>query len=76
MTCVTADALLKQRLHICLRVKRLQIIHLFADADKLHRQAQLLLDGEDRSTLRGSVQLGSVPTGKTMGVKTTLNMPP
>src|SRR4051812_11759223 len=50
--------LLEQRLHVRLRVERLQVVHALANADVLHRQVELLLDREDRPALGGAVELG------------------
>ena len=39
------------------RVERFHVVDPFAEADELHRQAELLLDGEHRAALRRAVEL-------------------
>ena len=53
----SSSFLLEQLLHERVRVERLHVVDLLADADELHRQAELLLDGEDRAALGGAVEL-------------------
>src|SRR5262249_40591636 len=47
----------EQRLDVLLRIERLQILELLADADELHRQIELALDAEDGAALGGAVEL-------------------
>src|SRR4051812_36022231 len=47
----TRGSLGEQRLDVGVGVERLQVVELLADADVLHRQAELLLDAEDRPAL-------------------------
>src|SRR5262249_52666172 len=43
--------------HVVFRIKRFQIVQLLTDADEFHRQAKLLFNAEDRTTLGGAVEL-------------------
>src|ERR1700730_10356080 len=45
------------------RVEELQVGHLLADADRLDRDAELLLDGHDYAAAGGAVQLGQHHAG-------------
>src|SRR5438874_200634 len=56
-------ALFKERFDVRVRVEGFQIVERFADADEFHRQAQLLLDAENRSALGGAVELGQDDAG-------------
>ena len=53
----------EERFDVGLRVERLQVVELLADADELDRQAELLLDAEDRAALGGAVELGQDDAG-------------
>src|SRR5262245_39055361 len=48
----------KERLYVAVGVERFEVVELLADADELHRQAELLLDGEDGAALGRAVALG------------------
>src|SRR5262245_10743093 len=48
----------EERFDVGVRVEYLQVVELLADADELHRQPELLLDGEDRPALGRAVKLG------------------
>ena len=49
----------KQRIRILLRIERLQIIRLFAEADEFDRQAEFFLDGDDHAAFAGAIELGN-----------------
>src|SRR5687768_18575589 len=60
---ISHGSIREQRLHVRVRIEQLQVLRLFADADELHRQVELLLDAEDRAPLGGAVELGQDDAG-------------
>ena len=46
-----------ERLDVFLRVERLEIVDAFAEADVLHRHAQLLRDGDSDAAFGRAVEL-------------------
>jgi len=59
---------LKQRLSKLLGVEGLQVVRLFAEADELDGQAELLLDGDDHAAFAGAVELGHDEAGERDGL--------
>jgi len=54
----TWEKVREQRRGELLRIKRLQVVGLFAQTDEFDWQAQLLLDRDDHPTLAGTIELG------------------
>jgi hypothetical protein len=53
----------KQRFHERIRVKRLQIVEAFPDADELHGQVDRLANGDHDTALGGAIELGQDDAG-------------
>ncbi|MDB6020597.1 MAG: permease of the major facilitator superfamily, partial [Pedosphaera sp.] len=58
----------KQRLRVLLRVERLQIIRLFAEADEFDGQAQFFLNRHHHAAIAGAVQFGHHQAGQRHGL--------
>src|SRR2546430_2103361 len=65
---------LEQGIDIRLGIEDFQVLELLADADELDRQAGLLLDAEDRSSLGGAVELGQDDAGAFDGLLEVLGL--
>ena len=58
----------------CFGVERFQVVDLFADADKLDRQADSLTDGDDHAAFGGAVEFGQHDAGAVDGFGKALGL--
>src|SRR5947209_6872121 len=64
----------EQGLDVLIRIERLEVFELFADADELDRQIELACDAEDGAALGRAVELGEDDAGTLNGLLELLGL--
>src|SRR5262249_23256910 len=70
----SGPSLREQRLDIPLRIERLEVFELLADADELDGQTELVLDAENGAALGGAVELGADDAAAVRGLLELLGL--